>query len=95
MGNEIKSNINRPIWKVDTLSKFVIVAPLSIEGKIVGYSIRRDVKGSPLYRYGVNTLDIDGDDNWDWSLKGAVDKKINNLREEIKSLQEWKENNNG
>ena len=93
MDDEIKNNLNRPIWEVDTLNRFITVTPLSLEGEIVGYSVRRDVEGSPLYKHNVPTLDIDGCDHWDWSLVGAVDKKINNLKEEIKSLQEWKESN--
>jgi hypothetical protein len=93
MNEEIKNNINRPIWEVDTLYRFIIVNPLSLEGGIIGYSIRRDVKELPPYIYSVNTLDIDSADNWDWSLKGAVDKKINKLHKEVEALQEWEASN--
>jgi len=94
MNDEIKSNMNRLVWNVDSLNRFVTVFPLIIKDEVVGYSIRRDVEGSSLCKYNIPTLDIDGCDHWDWTLEGAVDKKINNLKEEIKSLQEWKENNN-
>ena len=91
--DEVRKNMNRPIWEVASINRFVIVGILSLEGEIVGYNAREEDCLSVNY-YNINTLDVNGCDHWDWTLKGAIDKKIVKLNEEIKSLQRWKSRNN-
>ena len=85
-------NLNKTIWDTTTLTRHVVVNRLALDGQHCGYVVRRDYGslGVGSIAHNVNTLDIDGDDYWDWTMVGAITKKINRLNEEIKSLEDLK-----